>query len=213
MRRAVFCDFDGTITASETFADVMRKFAPEKANELIPMIYEQSVTLRDGIKEIFRTIPVGAYDDIIEFTRGAKVRPGLDELLDYLNGIGVPFVVVSGGLRGMVEEIIAPYRAKVQAVFAPDVDLNDTHMHIRSDFESETELLSKTKVMDWLGIGERVLIGDSVTDLEAARVADLVFARDRLAEYLLGESVAFVPWETFLDVRDHLSQIHWATGR
>jgi 2-hydroxy-3-keto-5-methylthiopentenyl-1-phosphate phosphatase len=47
--------------------------------------------------------------------------------------------------------------------------------------------------------GDVVFVGDGVSDHCAALVADRVFARDGLAEYLAGEGVSYEP---FGDLRD-----------
>lgn len=36
MNPIIFCDFDGTITAEETFVAMLKEFAPEKAGKLYP---------------------------------------------------------------------------------------------------------------------------------------------------------------------------------
>jgi 2-hydroxy-3-keto-5-methylthiopentenyl-1-phosphate phosphatase len=51
-----------------------------------------------------------------------------------------------------------------------------------------------------------IAIGDSVTDINMALQADLVFARDRLVEYLETEGKAYLPWQDFRDVRDYLTK-------
>ena len=45
------------------------------------------------------------------------------------------------------------------------------------------------------------MIGDSVTDLKMALAGDVVFARDRLAQYLGDRDVPYHPWENFGDIQ------------
>ena len=52
---------------------------------------------------------------------------------------------------------------------------------------------------------EKIAIGDSVTDINMALAADLVFARDRLMGYLDQENKPYVQWQDFFEVRDHLA--------
>ncbi len=53
---------------------------------------------------------------------------------------------------------------------------------------------------------ERILIGDSVTDFEGAKLADLVFSRAHLTEKCKELGLPYVPYETFHDVIAHLEQ-------
>jgi 2-hydroxy-3-keto-5-methylthiopentenyl-1-phosphate phosphatase len=53
---------------------------------------------------------------------------------------------------------------------------------------------------------EKVAIGDSVTDLNMALSSPLVFARDRLAQYLDHQQKSYIFWNDFFEVRDYLAQ-------
>ena len=99
MRRIVFCDFDGTITAVETFVAMFKEFAPDVSAQLLPQMYTCQLTLRQGVRQILESIPSHRYPDILEFTRSQPTRPGFIELLDFLETHQVPLVVVSGGLQ------------------------------------------------------------------------------------------------------------------
>ena len=64
----------------------------------------------------------------------------------------------------------------------------------------------KDKYLTWLKRSARnlIYIGDGLSDLEAARCADHVFATGHLATLLEAESVA---WSCFIDFYDLLSQL------
>ncbi len=206
-KRLVCCDFDGTITVRETFVAMQEKFSPEKAAQIIPEIYAQRVTLRDGVRQMLEAIPSDKYPEIIEFAKTEAIRPGLVELLDFLDGENVPFVVVSGGLRGMVETTLGKLIDRVQAIYAVDLDTRGEFLRPYSAFEGSTEMLEKVKVVSQYQIEDWVAIGDSVTDLNMAMAAPLVFARSRLCQYLDDRQVSYIAYEDFFDVRDRLSQL------
>ncbi|MFN6496563.1 MAG: HAD-IB family phosphatase [Nostoc sp. DedQUE01] len=206
MKRIIFCDFDGTITVEETFVAVLKKFAPELSAKLIPEMYAQRLTLREGVREILQSIPSSSYAEILEFTRLQPTRPGFLELLDFLHFQGVPLVVVSGGLRGMVEIVLGGTQQRVRAIHAVDVDTSGTLLKVHSDYEGETELVAKVQVMAEYPADEKIAIGDSVTDFNMGLEASLVFARDRLAEYLKEHRKPYIPWNDFSDIRDYLAK-------
>ena len=209
MKRVVFCDFDGTITAEETFAGMLKQFASDLSAQLIPEMYALRLTLRQGVRQILESIPSERYSDILEYARPKPVRPGLVELLDFLDAQGVPFVVVSGGLRGMVETVLGQLVERVDTIYAVDVDTGGSYLRVQSDFEGDTELVSKVRVMAQYDAGEPVAIGDSVTDLNMALQAPVVFARDHLAQYLDERQKPYILWNDFFDVRAHLTN-KWA---
>ena len=207
MKRVVFCDFDGTITAEETFVAMLKEFAPAVSARVMPELYNLRMTLREGVREMLESIPARRYEDIREFSRPKQMRAGLVELLDFLDAEGVPLVVVSGGVRIMVETVLGDLTDRVAGIYAVDVDTGGEFLRVRSDFEGETELLAKVEVMNLYPADEKVAIGDSVTDLNMAMEASLVFARDRLSKYLDDRHKSYIPWNDFLEVRQQLMEL------
>ena len=207
MKSIIFCDFDGTITVEETAVAMFKEFAPAVSARVIPELYNLRMTLREGVREMLESIPARRYEEIIEFSRTKKMRSGLVELLDFLDAKGVPFVVVSGGLRVMVETVLGDLKDRVAGIYAVDIETGGEFLRVRSDFEGETELLAKVEVMNWYEVDEKVAIGDSVTDLNMAMEASLVFARDRLCKYLEERHKSYIPWNDFWEVRQHLREL------
>lgn len=207
MKPIIFCDFDGTITAEETFVAMLKQFAPEVAAEIIPKLYTHEISLREGVRQILESIPATAYPQIIEFSRTKQIRPGLVELMDFLDRQQIPLVVVSGGIRIMVETVLGDLVNRVAGIYAVDVKADSHYLQVYSDFEGDTELLAKVQVMDLYTGEPKIAIGDSVTDLNMAMAAPVVFARDRLCEYLNKQHKSYIPWTDFFDVRDRLTEI------
>ncbi len=212
-KRVVFCDFDGTITAEETFVGMLKQFTPELSNQLMPEMYARRLTLREGVRQLLESIPSVRYPEILDYAKPKLIRPGLVELFDFLDAEGVPFVVVSGGLRGMVETVLSQASTgipslleRVAAIYAVDVDTTGEFLQVQSEFEGGTELVSKVKVMAQHPAEEQIAIGDSVTDLEMSLYAPVVFARDRLIQYLDEHNRPYIPWNDFFDIGEQLSQ-------
>ena len=205
-KRVVFCDFDGTITVEETFVAMLKHFAPELSSQLMPEIYARRLSLRSGVRQLLESIPSECYGEIVEFSRGKLMRPGLVELLDFLDEKKVDFAIVSGGLRVMVETVMGDLVNRASVIYAVDVDASGPRLQVYSEFEGDTELVSKVRVMDQHPAEEQVAIGDSLTDFNMALQASSVFARDRLAEYLDEQQKPYTKWDNFFDVLESLSQ-------
>ncbi|NWF61852.1 MAG: HAD-IB family phosphatase [Fischerella sp.] len=207
MKRIIFCDFDGTITVSETFVAVLKHFAPQLSAQLIPQMYARQLTLREGVRRILESIPSSRYSEILEFTQQEPIRLGFTELLDFLEAKQVPLVVVSGGLRGMVEVVLGDLIQRLHAVHAVDADTSGEYLQVNSEFEGGTELVAKVLVMEKYLADETIAIGDSLTDLNMALATPMVFARDRLAQYLAEHQKPYIPWNNFLEIRDYLAKL------
>ena len=206
MKPIVFCDFDGTITLEDTFVSLLKQLNPEASAEIIPKLYNRTLTLREGAKQLLESVPSKCYPEMIEFSRRQAIRPGFVEFIDFLDSQNISMVVVSGGIKPMVETVLGPLAKRVVGIYAVDLDSSGSHWQVNSQFEAGTELVAKVKVMDFYPNPEKIAIGDSVTDLNMAKTASLVFAREPLSNYLKEKNKPFIPWGDFFDVRDYLKQ-------
>ncbi|MEB3292834.1 MAG: HAD-IB family phosphatase [Synechococcales bacterium] len=208
----IFSDFDGTITAEETFVALLKQFTPDLSAQLMPEMYAQRLTLREGVRRLLESIPASQYAAILDFAKTKTIRPGLPELLDFLDRQGVPFVVVSGGVRIVVELVLGELKQRVAGIHAVDLETNGEFLKPISEFEDGTELVAKVQVMANYPCEQAIAIGDSITDLNMALAAPIVFARDRLATYLEERGKSYIPWNDFFEVRDVLMQL-WSTHK
>jgi 2-hydroxy-3-keto-5-methylthiopentenyl-1-phosphate phosphatase len=204
--RIVFCDFDGTITMQETFVAAMKRYAPELSAELNPKMYAREITLREGVRRILESIPSSAYSEIIEWVAAQPQRPGFPEFVAFLQLQDIPFIVITGGLQEMVNAALKPLIHHIHAIYGVKVDTRSSRFQISSPAEGDTELVSKADIMQRHPAQETVVIGDSITDLSMAQAGDVVFARDRLAQYLDEQNVTYLPWTDFHDIRQALAK-------
>lgn len=207
----VFCDFDGTITTVDAFGDALAKFSPELSAEILPKLYNREMTLREGVRAILESIPSEQFPAFVDEVNDKQIRPGFSEFLQFLGDRQIPCVVVSGGLVEMVERVLErkgvdgqPLRHGVESVAAMHIDTLDEYLTIISPFEGGTEMVEKVQVMGKYEYDKAIAIGDSLTDINMALKADLVFARQHLQEYLDQEGKAYIAWETFDDIRHYL---------
>ena len=208
---AIFCDFDGTITAEDTFTGMLKAVAPHLCDEYLPDIYAQKLTLREGVKRIIESIPSQYYSQMIDYVDDIPLRPGFVELVKFAMTNQIPFHVVSGGLQDMVKRVLSqqwlgnrPLLEQVASINAVAIDASGEYLKPISDYEGGTELVAKVEVMKEFPAQKTISIGDSITDLNIALNADISFARDRLAGYLEKANRFYYPWDDFFTVRDRL---------
>lgn len=203
-RTVVFSDFDGTITAKESLEAVFKHFLPGRWEPVKTRLLAGQTTLREGVRGLIEEIPAERYPEILAFVSEIPIRPGLTELIDFLDEHAIPLVIVSGGIRGMVETGLGHLVDRVERIVAVDVDTSGAYLKVHSPYEGGDELVDKRGVMAEFAADQRVVIGDGVTDFNMAADADLVFARDALARYLDGRQVTYEKWGDFVDVKKRL---------
>ena len=210
--RIVFCDFDGTITVEETFVGMLKRFAQVDYDRMQALLVSREITLREGVRQMVESIPSERYPEILNYIRDKELRPGLQELLDFLAGQNVPFVIISGGLVRSIELRLRALAGQIHAIYAADVDTAGEYLQVVSDFEGGTELVAKADIMSRYAFTESVAIGDGLTDVNIALRASVVFARGHLRRYLQEKGKSYQPWNDFFDVRDRLADRWQAPG-
>jgi 2-hydroxy-3-keto-5-methylthiopentenyl-1-phosphate phosphatase len=209
MKRTVFCDFDGTISNEETFVALLKEFTPVLSDRLMPEMYARKLSLRDGVRQLLESIPSNKYPEFMEFAKTKSMRSGLPQLLDFLDQHDVEFVVISGGVRIVVETVLGELKSRMAGIYALDLDTRGEFLKPISPYEDGNELVAKVNVIQEFQCDEAIVIGDSITDLNMALAAPVVFARDRLAVYLYESEKSYIPWHDFHDIRKILAQ-RWA---
>ncbi|PNW40334.1 UNVERIFIED_CONTAM: 2-hydroxy-3-keto-5-methylthiopentenyl-1-phosphate phosphatase [Euhalothece sp. KZN 001] len=211
---AIFCDFDGTITAEDTFTGMLKAVAPHLCDQYLPDIYSRKLTLREGVKRIIQSIPSQSYSTMIEYVDQIPLRGGFVDLVEFSIEQDIPFHVVSGGLKDMVKRVLSQQKIgdsslleKVASITAVSIDQSQAYLQPISDYEGGTELVAKVEVMKQYPAVKTISIGDSITDLNIALNANISFARDRLANYLEEAEKFYYAWDDFFTVRDRLITI------
>lgn len=204
IKRCVFCDFDGTITSKESLEGVFKRFAPDLYLPIKEKMMSLEITIREGVRQVLESIPSTRYPEILEYVKSISIRPGFEQMLDFLDAQSVPFVVVSGGLRGMVDARLGNLVNRAHKIFAADVDTSGEFLKVISDFEGGSELVAKVDVMNLFDAKQRIVIGDGATDINMAQEATLVFARDSLAFFLGQMKIPYKEWSDFFDVKNAL---------
>ncbi len=206
-RTIIFCDFDGTITTEETFVGTLMRLCDEKdLYEWFGKFQMGEITLRKCTETLFSLAPSSRWPLVEEYAKTVQLRPGFSEFLDRAKELGIPVVVISGGVRIMQEPILAPYMDRIEAFYSCDLDISGDYTVFTSQYANETQNMDKVKIMDLYDYDHAIAVGDmGSTDYQMAKNSDLVFARDELAEVLEKEGTPYCKWETFFDILPHLS--------
>lgn len=201
-----FCDFDGTIADSDMIATIMRKFAPDEAGRVIAQITAGTVTVKDGVEQLFALLPSARFNEIRAFAMSAvSIRQGFASFCELCEQRRWPLRVVTGGFDFFVEPALSRFGAHLQ-IYCNRLDASGEYLRVVWAVPCEAPCtggcgLCKPTVMQRSGdTGLRIVIGDGVTDRRAAAQADFVFARDRLLTICAEQGWPHARFDTFDDV-------------
>ncbi|MFE8703581.1 2-hydroxy-3-keto-5-methylthiopentenyl-1-phosphate phosphatase [Cytobacillus sp. FJAT-54145] len=203
---AVFCDFDGTITEKDNIINIMKHFAPKEWEKLKDDVLAQRISIREGVGKMFALLPSNLKEDIIEFAKEhGKIRDGFQPFVDFLKAEHISLYIVSGGIDFFVHPILEPF-GPFEAIYCNASDFTSETIQILWPHTCDEQCTNdcgccKPSIIRTLDGDQlfKVVIGDSITDLEAAKQADYVIARDLLLEKCQELGLPHSPFNTFYD--------------
>lgn len=219
-RPIVFCDFDGTITLSDNIVAIMKHFDPPGWQPIVDDIVAGRRSIRQGVGELFALFASDRREEMTRYVlESAGIRPGFAELLALCKEKDIPFYVTSGGIDFFLKPLLEPFDIAEDHIYCNAADFTRERIEIvwphPCDEHCHTDCgMCKTRVIRRYPADShyRILIGDSVTDFEGAKLADLIFARSHLAERCRELGLPFHAYDTFHDVIAVLRTIPTTTG-
>ncbi|KON89322.1 2-hydroxy-3-keto-5-methylthiopentenyl-1-phosphate phosphatase [Sporosarcina globispora] len=212
---AVFCDFDGTITEKDNIISIMKHFAPPQWEEIKNQVLGQEISIKEGVGKMFSLLPSNLKEDITDFIlENARIRDGFQPFIEYLAEENIPLYIVSGGIDFFVAPVLGKY-GPFEAVYCNSSDFRGETIKILWPHSCDEKCgnncgCCKPSIMRRLEGDDtfKVVIGDSVTDLEAAKQADFVIARDLLLDKSKEMNFDHRAFETFYDCIDVLKTLN-----
>lgn len=210
----IFCDFDGTITTSDNIISIMKQFAPPEWEKWKDDVLAQRCSVQEGVGAMFSLLPSSLKDEIISFiVSTARIREGFREFVAFANERGIPLYVTSGGIDFFVDPLLDGLIEK-ERIFCNSADFSGDTIRITWPHSCDEHCQNgcgccKPSLLRKLATEEavKIVIGDSITDLAAAKLADHVIARDFLLEKCRELKLSHTPFTTFFDVIDFFERL------
>ena len=200
----VYCDFDGTITKADTTDEVLNRLAGEGWLKL----EEDWVAGRITAAECMRAqIALIRHDDIAldAVLDTMTLRDGFAEMVEWCRDNRIPFTIVSDGVDRFIRRILARHDLSHIPVFSNRLASDRAGYILEQPFRRQGcaagSGVCKCEIVDVSPPAEpMVFIGDGRSDFCVSGRAEILFARDRLAEYAEQRGLTYVPFDDFHDV-------------
>ena len=207
-RLAIFCDYDGTFAKQDVGASLAKRYAAERRPALWERLrsgelsaWEYNMELLEGLE-----LPEERLD---AFLRSVEPSPGARELLAWCEAMQVPFRVLSDGFDRNLD--------RLQELHGLRFAYDSNHLWYENgrwrlapgapdpSCGCGTGVCKRGRIREFRAShpGTCVVhVGNGrVSDLCASQAADVVFAKDTLAEELDQQGVAYEPFEDLREVR------------
>ncbi|KAK4509744.1 uncharacterized protein ATC70_007046 [Mucor velutinosus] len=208
----VFTDFDGTLSLDDTgllLIDDRRSMGPERRRVLEHEILDGTKTYRDALQEMWDSVHISWEEAWTEYLDKCTIDPGFPSFNDYCRENKFPVTIISSGLLPLLSKIMTNFlgdKAKDIEIVSNNGKVEGRNWKIiwRDDSiygNDKSKTLAKARE---LADKDTIFVfcGDGVSDISAAKHADVLFARkDRDLEfYCKREDIPYIPFNTFAEV-------------
>jgi 2-hydroxy-3-keto-5-methylthiopentenyl-1-phosphate phosphatase len=203
---SVFFDFDGTISRTGVGVHLLKRLGDPAWREIDDAYIRGEMGSRDCMSQEWRCLPVHDEPLLQATAREVEIDSGFGPLLDALRKGGAEVTVVSDGFGFYVHDALADYGVEILSNMVDPVSRELTFPN--GDPSCPCQQCGTCKQAPIRAARSRgrstVFIGDGVSDRKAASIADVVYAKARLATWCTEQGVAFTPYERLSDVQHHL---------
>ena len=199
----MFLDFDGTMTVADTGVHLLERLAGDAGWRAIDDLYARgAVGSRECLVLEWDLLP--HHEDTLRRTaREVPLDPDAEPLLAELRRRGAEVTVVSDGFGFYAEEVCARLGVPLltNAVDWATGGLEFPNLD-RCCACSSCGTCKQAPIKDARRRGQTtVFVGDGTSDQKAALLADVLFAKGRLAEWCELAGVEHTPFDTLADVK------------
>jgi 2,3-diketo-5-methylthio-1-phosphopentane phosphatase len=197
---------------------------PDRREVLAKQMESGERTFREVSDELYASLDV-PFDDGFEVMKTAlDIDPDFQSFHEFCINNSIPFNVISAGLKPVLRRVLDHFLGeeasnhieivandaeitedgKWSAVWRHDTDLGHDKAQSINEYRDDAKLESDNGTIPMI-----IFIGDGVSDLPAAREADVLFARHglRLEEYCIEHKIDHIPFDTFADIQKEVIKI------
>ncbi|KAH8670947.1 HAD-like domain-containing protein [Xylariales sp. PMI_506] len=228
-KRKIICfsDFDGTIFMQDTGHVLFDNYGcgSKKREILDEQIKNGERSFREVSEEMWGSLNVPFDDGFDVMEKALDIDPDFQSFHKWCLENNIPFNVISAGLKPILRKVLDTFLGEEESshieIIANDAEIKQDGSEWKPIWRHDNELghdkaLSVTEAREAAEMTCEdgtvpliVFIGDGVSDLPAAREADVLFARRglRLEEYCIENNIKYYPFDTFADIQKKLEEI------
>ncbi|ODQ73893.1 hypothetical protein LIPSTDRAFT_45489, partial [Lipomyces starkeyi NRRL Y-11557] len=220
-------DFDGTIFMQDTGHILFDRHGcgTEHRQRLDEQIHTGARSFRDVSEEMWGSLNVPFDESMKEMKEHLVIDPDFADFHDFCIREGVAFNVISAGLepvlRGVLNEFLGHQVSERIDIISNAAEISADGSEWKPIWRHDSQLghdksLSVKECRAHLRKqlpGNRnpliIFVGDGVSDLPAAREADVLFARAglRLEEYCREHNIEYIPFDSFADIEREVLRV------
>jgi len=207
---ALFFDFDNTLTAGDVLDELIEAYSPNDAWRVWERAWAYGeLSARDCLRLQVENMRVSR-ERLFAHLASVRIDPAFAEIVDWARGHRIPVSIVSDSFLPLIRHVLHMHGIEGVPIYANDLAFAGNRLMPLFPFYDPAFPRSANAKANHLGAcrGRHIVFaGDGHSDLDAALVADVVFAKSTLARELAARAVAFHPFHTLEPVLGFLETI------
>jgi len=204
-------DFDGTIATVDVGARFFTTFSDDRIMPLVRKWVRREITSVECLREEAKLV-TASEADLDEFSKQFDIDPGFSDLHDLCVSNDVPVYVVSDGLDAYIKPIMRRHGFGNVPVLANHAIFENGKLEIEFPYLGDScghcGNCKGSAIRRLVRSGDSsIFVGDGYSDLCAVGVADYLFAKGDLADYLEKSGKEFLPFGNLQDVASRVRGI------
>lgn len=215
MNIAICCDFDGTITLTDTGKEMLTSLTTKDWQYYDKLVISGEIGTRAALVKQWGMIEYTTMDEIFEIVDRIKIDSTFLDFYNWIKKSGIFFIILSDGFHTYITRILENHGIDSEKleIKANDMELIDNKIHLKfltDNCEHDCANCKHSHVLKIKETHEKVVyIGDGLSDiLPAEKLADFIFAKEDedLAKKLKTDP-RLVKFSNFDDIQEFLEEI------
>ena len=184
----------------DVLVDVSTYFQLPNHERLIHDIHSRKISIKEGVAALFKGVSHQQINEMKQYISSEiKLREGFEDFMFHCECNSYELDIVSGGIDLFIEHLLPFFPPS--NIYCNQLIFSNGFSEVTSEHQHETCTSCGCCKVRFLKENRfEIVIGDSVTDMYSARLADMVFARGSLIELCKSYQIAYHPYETFHDI-------------
>lgn len=202
----IFTDFDGTITQIDSLNMILDEFAVSEWRPIEDMVTSHEISEMEALQAEFDLVNVSLNEAIDYLKKHAQIDSNFKTFVEWCKSKKIELIVLSGGFREFIDSIFSKFGIINLEIHANSLNVNNNAWKVvQSDLPKINNLCNHCKTNHLTEANNQgyktVFIGDGNTDRCPAETADIVFAKNSLANYLKNKHKKFYKYQNFNDIQ------------
>lgn len=206
-----FSDFDGTITKEDTLGKLLSLYADDEWYDIEEQWVRGEIGSLECLEKQMNLIKPLSDKELDEFIESIEIDEYFPEFYQYLEKNNIEFYTVSDGFDYLIQRILDKYQIKPKYIFANHLEFINgkfitSFPHFDSTCPKKAGMCKCNIVKVYRNVTKSTIYaGDGLSDQCVSSKVDMLFAKNKLWEYVKKENIQkAINFTSYKDIHSYM---------